>query len=191
MDKNQKLIAVVLLMIAAACARLIPHVPNFTPVESLAVFGAAYLGRKQWAVVLTLVILYLSDFIINNTIARSFFPEVDGLVWFDSYMIYNVLAIVGIVLFSSLILQKVNFKNVMISVLGASVIFFIITNFGSWASEKSIYTNDLSGLLASYTAGLPFFRTSLLSNLVFSGILFGGYEVITRLVNGKALWQID
>lgn len=186
MDKNQKLITVVLLMVVGAFARLIPHIPNFTPIESLTIFGAAYLGRKQWAIVAPLVILYISDFIINNTVARSFFPDVEGIVWFDSYMIFNVLAIIAIVLFSSSILQKVNIKNILISILGASVIFFIITNFGSWASEKSIYTNDLSGLLTSYTAGLPFFRTSLLSNLVFSGILFGSYEIIIRLVRRKA-----
>lgn len=189
MDKNQKLIAVVLLMIAGASARLIPHVPNFTPVESLTVFGAAYLGRKHWAIILPLVILYISDFIINNTIARSFFSEVDGLVWFDSYMIYNALAVIGIVLFSKVILRKITFRNVFVSVLGASIIFYIFTNFGSWASEKSIYSHDLSGLLSSYIAGLPFFQTSLLSNLVFSGILFGSYEIIARMISPIAFWQ--
>ena len=189
MQSNNKFFVITSLMVIGACARLMPHMPNFTPLESITIFGAAYLSQRYYAVLIPVLVIYFSDFIINNTVARSFFDQ-DGIVWFDQYMIFNVLAIFAIVLFSSRILKKVNVLNVVYATLGASVLFFLITNFGSWASEKSIYPNDFNGLLMSYTAGLPFFRTSLLSDAVFSLILFGGYEVIQYLSMKKAFSKI-
>ncbi|MBK8625686.1 MAG: hypothetical protein IPN86_09065 [Saprospiraceae bacterium] len=186
MDAKNKFLPVIILMVIGAFGKLLPHIPNFTPTESIAIFGAAYLGSKYMKYIIPLVILYLSDFIINNTIARSFFVEQEGIVWFDQYMIYNFIALVFIVLVSTKLLKKINATNVFLSILSASIIFFMITNYGSWASEKSIYTNDLSGLLMSYTAGIPFFRTTLLSNLLFSTILFGSYEMIQSLVSKRA-----
>lgn len=186
MDAKNKFLPVIILMVIGAFGKLLPHIPNFTPTESIAIFGAAYLGSKYMKYIIPFVILYLSDFIINNTIARSFFVEQEGIVWFDQYMIYNFIALVFIVLVSTKLLKKINATNVFLSILSASIIFFMITNYGSWASEKSIYTNDLSGLLMSYTAGIPFFRTTLLSNLLFSTILFGSYEMIQSLVSKRA-----
>lgn len=186
MSANNKFLTVILMMVAGAVLRIIPHAPNFTPTESITIFGAAYLGRKYLALVLPLIIIYCSDFIINNTIARSFFTEQEGIVWYDQYMIYNVIAIILMVLLSSQFLKKITVSSVLLTTVCASVIFFLVTNFGSWASEKSIYTNDFSGLMNSYLAGWPFFKTSLLSNLVFSVILFGSYELIKGFVPRKA-----
>lgn len=187
MKSNSKIYTIVLLMIVGAFARLIPHMPNFTPVEGLTIFGAAYLGKKYWAFILPLIVLYISDFIINNTIARPFFTEQEGIIWFSDYMIYGALAIGLIVLISSKLLKVVNFKNVFVSAILASLVFFVISNFGAWAGSTSIYSKDLSGLIATYIAGIPFFRTSLLSSFVFTAILFGSYYMIQSMTTSKNL----
>ena len=185
MKHTNSITGFILLALVAALARLIPHIPNFTPVESLTLFSTAYILRKRWAFVLSVTLLYISDFIINNTVARSFFPDHEGLVWFSQYMIFTVVAMALIVLVSSKFLRKINVGNVILSVLIASVIFFIVTNFGSWVVEKSIYTRDLNGLMTSFAAGLPFFRSSLISNLLFSTILFGGFEMYQYFAYGQ------
>lgn len=185
MKHTNSITGFILLALVAALARLIPHIPNFTPVESLTLFSTAYILRKRWAFVLSVTLLYISDFIINNTVARSFFPDHEGMVWFSQYMIFTVVAMAMIVLVSSKFLRKINVGNVILSVLIASVIFFIVTNFGSWVGEKSIYTRDLNGLMTSFAAGLPFFRSSLISNLLFSAILFGGFEMYQYFASGQ------
>ena len=58
--------------------------------------------------------------------------------------------------------------------LGASLAFFLVTNFGSWL-WFGMYENSLAGLLACYTAAVPFFRYTLAGDLVFACLLFGGY----------------
>ena len=186
--KNQhKILPVVILMAVGAFARLIPHIPNFTPLEGLTIFGAAYLGRNYIAIILPLLLIYISDFIINNTTAREYFTNNEGIVWFSNYMIFNIISLILIVLISRKLLKTVNFKSILFSALAASIIFFLISNFGALFSPTSPYSKDVSGLLASYMAGIPFFRTSLLSNLFFTAIIFGSYNIILSLFYSKSL----
>ncbi|MBK8054058.1 MAG: hypothetical protein IPK35_12510 [Saprospiraceae bacterium] len=181
MKTNNKMIVVVLLMIIGAFSRLIPHVPNFTPTEGITIFGVAFLGRKYLSIILPCVLIYLTDFVINNTVARSFFTEVEGTVWFSNYMIFNVISLVLVVFTTSIILKKINIVSVALAAILASVIFYVITNFGALFSPASLYTKDFSGLMQSYLAGLPFFRTSLFSNLMFTTIIFGSYYIINSI----------
>lgn len=170
-------------MIAGAFARLIPHVPNFTPTESLAIFGGAYLGYKYLSYILPTIMIYASDLVINNTLARSFYPDVQGIVWWDNYMFYTIGAVVAIVFISRLLLKKINTKNVIITVLVSSILFFLVTNFAAWATVKSLYPANFSGLMMSYAAGIPFYKVSLFGNLIFSGVLFGSMALINYKLN--------
>jgi hypothetical protein len=129
--------------------------------------------------------MYFTDLLINNTIARPFFPNHDGIVLWSNYMLFNIIAIIFIVYTAQKILKQVNVRNVILSALLASIIFFLITNLGALWSPTPLYTKDLPGLLTSYTAGLPFFKTTLLSNLLFTGVIFGSMYLLTTLVKSK------
>ncbi len=172
-------------MLLAAVARIVPHVPNFTPVEGLTLFGAAYLQRKTLAAILPILLLYLTDLVINNTVMRPYFTNQEGFVWFSNYMIYSWLSMIFIAVLGSKLLQKVTFKNLVAATLGASILFFVISNFGIWLHATSFYTKDIQGLLTCYTAALPFFSTSLVSTGLFTAILFGGYEAFRTIAAGK------
>lgn len=178
MKQSHQLIGVILLMITASIVRWMPHMPNFTPLESLAIFGAAYLTKKQWAYLAPIVLMYVSDFVINNTISRSFFTNVEGIVWFSDYMIYNILALLLIVLVSRQLLKKVTGLSVFYSAVSACIIFYLVTNFGAWLSPLSIHSKELDGLAASYISGLPFLKISLIGTLFFSSFLFGTFTIL-------------
>ena len=47
--------------------------------------------------------------------------------------------------------------------------FFVITNFGVWATGMYGYTFD--GLIACYTLAIPFFAYSLISTIIFSSLI--------------------
>lgn len=180
--KNNDIIVAAFVIVFSMITRLIPHLDNFSPMESAVLFGSAYFYRKIWAFILPLLCMYIVDFVINNTIARPFFTEAEGLIWFSDYMIYNAIAYVLIALAGMLILKKINILHVVSGALAASIIFYMITNFGSWADTKSIYPHDLNGLGLSYMAGIPFFRTSLVATLVFSTIFFVVFERISSIL---------
>jgi hypothetical protein len=58
------------------------------------------------------------------------------------------------------------------AVIGA-ILFFVTTNFGVWLLG-SFYSKTGTGLLACYTAAIPFFWNTLTSDLVYTVALFGG-----------------
>ena len=64
------------LIVLAALSRLLPHPPNFSPVEAIALFGGAYFASRAWAVVVPLVGMFLSEVsvevpVIANTSWRA------------------------------------------------------------------------------------------------------------------------
>ncbi len=185
MKNRDNIVAILIMMAVGAFARLVPHMPNFTPTEGLAIFGAAYFAKKYWAVITTVVMLYLSDLVINNTLARPFFTEQDGFIWFSPYMIFNLLAIILTVVVTKNMLRKVSTISVYGSVLVSSVLFFLVTNFGAWAEGTILYTRDFNGLMMAYVAGRPFFYTSLISSLLFTTILFGSYEIFKSIATKR------
>ncbi len=69
-------------------------------------------------------------------------------------------------------LKEKKVGNIFFASVISSVSFFIITNFGLWLST-SYYAKTGAGLAACYTAAIPFFHQTLLSDLFFVGLLFG------------------
>lgn len=68
------------------------------------------------------------------------------------------------------------------SALALSILFFLITNFGVWAPPNNWYPHTLEGLIQSYTLALPFFRNTLIGDLGYTIVLFGGYEILQNLI---------
>ena len=162
---------------AAVISRLIPHMPNFTAMESIALFSGAYLGWKALAAITPLIAWFFSDLLINNTVSRMFYPDVEGIVWYADYMPTVYISAFFMILLGAKVLKKWNPATLAITALSASLIFFIVSNFGTWMSG-TIYPMNSAGLAACFTAALPFLKTSVISNLAFTAILFGGYELV-------------
>lgn len=163
-------------IIAAVASRLIPHMPNFTAMESLALFAGAYLGWKVLAILTPVITWYLSDLIINNTVSRVWYPDVDGIVWYADYMPWVYVSALIMIFAGSKLLKKWTPGKLAITAVGAALLFFVLSNFGTWMSGI-LYPKNGAGLVACFTAALPFLKTSLLSNLAFTAVLFGGYEM--------------
>ena len=60
-----RLIALLSAIAAAAALRLVPHPPNFSPIDAMALFSGAYLGRRLLAFVAPLGALLLSDLVLG------------------------------------------------------------------------------------------------------------------------------
>jgi hypothetical protein len=68
----------------------------------------------------------------------------------------------------------------------SSVSFFLITNLVFfYPSAAGLYTQNLSGVINCYTAGLPFFQNTLVSDLVYNALFFGSFYLLN--VNIPAL----
>ena len=177
MNKNRFIVIAGFIFIAAL-SRILPHPPNFAPIVGMSLFGAAYMSNKKWAFAMPLIAMFLSDLIINNTIYASYYGSFK-LFTEDFFWVYlPIIAIVGL---GFILFKKVSTTRVLAGSLTASVLFFIVSNLGVWISS-ALYPPTIEGLMACYTAALPFFQNALLGDLFYAGIMFGAFELASRKV---------
>ena len=162
---NTRLYTLVLIIFTIAMFRLLPHPPNVSPIAAMALFGGACFSDKRIALLVPFLALLLSDFIL-------------GL---HDTMVYVYAGFALTVVIGFWIRQNMNFGRISIAVVGSSVLFFIISNFGAW-STSGLYPMTIDGLMQAYVAAIPFFQNSLLGNIVFTALLFGGFAVLQRNV---------
>lgn len=162
----------------AALSRLIPHPMNFTPIAGIGLFGAAYFSRKWLALIIPFVALWISDLVINNVYYPIVFPQYyEGFTLFTNgwYWTYGSFALIILLGFKTL--KKIKPMNLLGSSLMASIIFFLVTNFGSWMTGL-LYAKTTAGLVACYTAALPFFWNTLAGDLFYVGVMFGAFALL-------------
>ena len=182
--KNTRFMAVAALVLIAALSRLLPHPPNVTAVGTMALFGGAYLTNRFAAFILPLISLFLSDLILNNVVYAAF--NNGKFVWFYDGAIWVYAAVALTVLVGLSLSKKVNSRSVLMASITCSIIFFLMSNFGTWQSGM-MYPKTSTGLLACYTAGLPYLLNSLIGDLSFAALLFGGFEFAQKRFNALKL----
>src|SRR5688572_747749 len=125
------------LVLLAVASRLMPHPPNIAGVAAVAVFAGMILPRKV-ALTLPLVAMVVSDLILG------LHPLI--LFTWGSFILTALL--------SSYFMKRVNASTVVISSIGASVLFYFVSNFGVWL-EGRLYARTFSGLVECYVNALP------------------------------------
>lgn len=157
------------IILLAIITRFIPHTPNVAPVTALAIFAAVYLPKKQ-AIAIPLAVRFVSDIFLG------FFSWPLMVAVYASHL--------AGVLFGIWIKRSKNNRWIKIlgSSIGASLLFFLVTNFAFLYSE---YPHNWTGIIAAYTNGLPFFRGTLLGDLGYTVALFGTYGAVRYFVNRK------
>jgi hypothetical protein len=95
----------------------------------------------------------------------------------DFFFVYASFA--AIILIGTFFYKNASLTKVLGSSLLAAVAFFLISNAGSWLTMPE-YTKDFAGLMTSYELALPFFRATLVSQIVFSLGIYVVYQLSTK-----------
>lgn len=169
-----------IIIMVVASTRIIPHMPNFSPLGAVALFGGAYLTARWQAFMLPIAATWVGDLFLNNVIYTEYFDE---FTWFYSGFYWQYGSYALIVLMGRILLRSGGHKTfwwrLCGGALGSSVLFFVVTNFGSWMTFTT-YPPTWEGLVACYVAGIPFFRGTLTGDVIYAAVLFGGYALAQR-----------
>jgi hypothetical protein len=161
-NRGKWLILPYFLIAVVAAARLAMILPfNFVPVLScLLFFGAKRPSRES---VLPLAVLIGVDVFLTRI--RYGYPlSIDHVV---TWLWYAAAIMLG----ATVLRRSFTMPRALTSVLSASVSFFVISNLTVWAAW-SMYPKTWSGLSNCFIAALPFFRNSLVSETLATGMIF-------------------
>lgn len=134
----------------AMMSRFLPHLPNMTAINAIALFSVFTLGRLSLSVSIVFAAMFLSDLVF-------------GL---HSQMLFVYLSLALTVLISRLRL------SLPVSLIISSLIFFTVVNFGVWLLD-GFYPQTFAGLGFCYLAALPFLVNQLIGDLLYGAALFG------------------
>ena len=156
--RNLFILVLITIAVGLRVSGLLPD--NVAPIAAFALFGGALFSNKLMAFALPISVMIVSDLFVG----------------FHSSMIAVYAAFLLVVLIGFTIRKNPSMTRALSGALAGSILFFLITNAAAWLVSPQ-YTKDVSGLLNSYAAGVPFFRGTLVGDLLFTGVLFGSYKL--------------
>lgn len=189
MKQNNSLLFVAITLIIVAFARLVDHPFNFTPLAAMALFGVYYMKNKWFAFLLPLLAIMFSDVLVNLFVQNEHTGVWGYFLNPTAYVVYGSLMLVGSL---GLLMKNTKATSIMgFSILG-SLLFYLVTNTAAWITDfGNLYSNDLSGLVQSLWAGIPFynneitgsfFLNQLAGDLFFNALLFGSYAIASKRI---------
>jgi hypothetical protein len=174
-SQNQSRTYAISLTLLSALGRLVPHVPNFTPVGSSCLFAGSRI--QGWlAYLLPLAVMIATD------------PFVGGFT-LGSPLIYASFML-SVWIGRQLLKKEVSVVRVGSAALLCSTQFFLISNFGVWlAASRSAapyYAPNVAGLIACYVSAIPYWGYTVAGDLFYSAALFGAYALLARRISQTA-----
>ena len=160
---NTRFSVLVTIIVALTVFTILPHPPNFSPVAAMALFGGAYFSDKRHAFLIPFLAMFISDLILGLHPSMVF--------------VYGAFALT--VAMGIWLRDRISMTTVAGAAVASSVLFYLITNFGVWIIG-GWYPLTMEGLIACYVAAIPFFQNTLLGNLFFTILLFGGFRLLER-----------
>jgi len=153
------------LVLLAAALRILPHPWNFTPIGAMALFSGSVF-RERWL--------------------RFLFPMLalfagDAIVGFHKLMLFVYLSFLVNVAIGMWIGEDRKLAHIAGGTLLGATQFFLVTNFAVWAVFTT-YPKTAAGLIACYAAGVPLYWNSLVGDMLYAALLFGGYTLAERFV---------
>ncbi len=151
-----------LLVAIGVAGRLLPHLPNLTPVGALAIWAGMRLPFKQG------ILVVLGTMLVTDL----FLGFYDG-AWLTYVALLASLAIAHA-------MKNDRWYTIGGTTLIGAILFFLITN-NTFVYAHSLYPHTWTGMIASYVAALPFLKVSLIGDLAYVAIFFTLESVALRI----------
>ena len=162
MKLNTRFYVISFIIVAAMLTRILPHIPNFTALGAIALFGAAQYQKKIMAFLIPITALIASDAILG--------------FYGGAYWVYGTFAIITCIGFA--LRNNLTIPRLIGAALLSSLCVFIFTDIGVWMG--TMYAHTWAGLIECYAAALPFLRNEVLGDVFYCGVLFGGFYLAQR-----------
>ena len=171
--------AVLLLLFITAIATIrviinfdtqISPLANFSPLGAMALFGGAYFNKQWKAFGFPLLMLFLSDFVLQQTVFKAYGS---GILYEGWYWVYGAFALMTLA--GRWLLKKITVRTFIASVLVCVFIHWTVTDIGVWYGSK-IFSQNMEGYIDCLILAIPYEWRFLTGTIVYGIILFGLFE---------------
>jgi hypothetical protein len=153
------------LVVLGAASRLMHLPPNIAAVTGVTLL-AGYALRNVWlALLVPIGAMALADVVLG---------------WYPGVLATYAGMAAGVFIARGL-LPRLTVLRLVATTLLASVVFFVLSNFGTWAEGWYGYTWE--GLVACYIAAIPFWQNSLIADFTSTALAFGLFLLGQRLLS--------
>lgn len=170
--KKQDLIVLSSIILVLIAMRSIFNIPNFNPIGAIALMGGILFHKKTTAFLVTIGALFLGDIILG--LSSPIYMD----YMFSTTFLFVYVAFILMILLGTALKNRASLISISLGSVVSAILFFLITNAGSWLALN--YDRSLSGLMSAYSAGIPFFRATLVSQLLFSLGIYIIYNLATQ-----------
>jgi hypothetical protein len=164
-----------LFIVLGLAVRFIPHMLNFSPLGAALLFFGAKRPREEWAPVVCVALF--ADALLTTKVYHL------PLHWdFLCSAAYYVIAL----FIGRMLMEKADALRVVGASIAGSLVFFLTSNFVAWMA-LDMYTKDLRGLAHAYWLAIPFFRGTVVGDLLYASVMFGAPALVAILQRKRAL----
>ncbi len=185
-NRNVVIFSVLLILFAAGYriirAAYLPDLPNFSPVMAMAFCGGLFL---PWRLAASVVFgaLIVSDLWVGTALGL----HAGWTHLLIQYPLYALAIAFGAFLRSRPFRLRYFYAGVLLN----AIIFYLVTNTGSWMANP-YYAKTIAGWFQALTTGVPgypptwtFFRNTLFSDMMFSSLLGGAWFLAKSPAPGR------
>ncbi|UYQ95095.1 hypothetical protein MKQ68_08300 [Chitinophaga horti] len=174
------LVLIAVLIFLSAFGRLVTNqmaIYNFTAIGASALFSGIVIKDKRLAYLVPLAAMLLSDLFFE------LFTSIQGFYGISMAVNYGAFILITWI---GTQMKKVNTITVLLASIGTGLLYFLISNFGTWAFQD-LYPKTGAGLIQCYAAAIPFYRNDvfgsfflngIMSNVFYSAFLFAAYHLL-------------
>jgi hypothetical protein len=168
------MVTAITLIVLAVIPRLvfpIYHIWNFIPIGAMALYAGSRLPRR-WAWAVPVAAMVVSDIILDYGTHRPIFE-------LTRWTVYLTLAAMP---WFGRLANRPKFGPWLLPVLAlsGSTIFHITSNLATWG-EGQLYPLTLAGLADCFNRAWPFYKSTILADLVGTLVLFSLGPVVERV----------
>ena len=174
---NISILLAIFLVVLAVAARIMNaqlHVANFVPIAAISLFSGAMIKDKRSLAFLAPILgQFLADVyfqLFTNT--PGFYPG----QWLNYGALVSVTAL-------GLLMKQPKPLTTVAFIFGGSTLFFLVSNLGYFLSGWNGYS--FAGLAKTYIDAIPFFKYTMMGDMVGGVLLFGGYFFVQQALMRK------
>jgi len=150
---------------------------TFSPVAATFLFGGAVFADRRWAYLAPLLAMLLSDLgiiLLTGELGKGFHAMTPVM-----YATYAVMIWIGTRLGHAWRAagDRNRFLKRFAATAGAGVlceaVFYVVTNFATWAMPTGYYPHTFAGLVECYVVAIPFARALATGMAIYATLMFG------------------